>query len=90
MGLLRTSLFVVVSCAVMSVQAANFNKAKDVKTKDTKYGEVYQYSGSWEIPEKPPKKPNKATLQAYLDKYIYIKPPTAWHLKLIHPETLRY
>jgi CubicO group peptidase (beta-lactamase class C family) len=71
MGLFRTSLFVVLSCAVMSVQAANFNKAKDVKTKDTKYGEVYQYSGSWEIPEKPPKKPNKATLQAYLDKYIY-------------------
>ena len=41
-----------------------------VKISNNQYGEWYDYESGYEMPEYPRIKPNKPTLQTYLDRYI--------------------
>ena len=48
----------------------NSQAAAEGKIKNGKFGEYYDYGSGYEMPEKPERKPNKVTLQTYLQRYI--------------------
>ena len=48
----------------------NSQAAAEGKIKNGKFGEYYDYGSGYEMPEQPERKPNKVTLQTYLQRYI--------------------
>jgi len=64
-------MFRLVITFVFALMVLPFSTAiAEIKTYKNKFGEVIDYGTGYEMPEYPEKKPNKATLQTYLEKYI--------------------
>jgi hypothetical protein len=47
-----------------------FQASADGKISNGPFGEFYDYGSGYEMPEQPKRKPNKVTLQTYLQRYI--------------------
>ena len=60
----RFALLLLMSLAVSSQAVA------EGKIKNGKFGEYYDYGSGYEMPEQPERKPNKVTLQTYLQRYV--------------------
>ena len=58
-------LFVLVLSLAVSSQAG-----AEGKIKNGRFGEYFDYGTGYEMPEQPKRKPNKATLQTYLQRYL--------------------
>lgn len=62
-------MFRLLSVLVLSL-AVSSQAGAEGKVKNGRFGEYFDYGTGYEMPEQPKRKPNKATLQTYLQRYI--------------------